>query len=471
MSEVYDVLVIGAGPGGYVAAIRAAQLGKKVGIVEKRKTLGGTCLNVGCIPSKALLDSSEEYHKILHKAQDHGIGVGKVSLDLNKLLERKNQVVKEVTEGVDYLMKKNKITRYEGFGKLLGGEKVEVSLVDGKKETLTAKNIILATGSVPIDIPSLPVDGKTIVTSDHAIDLRAVPKHLVVIGAGVIGLELGSVWRRLGAEVTVVELLPGLISNIDPQMGNLLQRSLEAQGIKFLFEHKVLGANLSKSGNKTSAKVKISAPDGKESELDADVVLVAVGRRPFIEGIGLETAGVQLTERKRIKVDSHFRTNVPGIYAIGDVVDGPMLAHKAEEEGVALAEQISGQAGHVNYDAIPFIIYTWPEMAWVGKGEEELRASGVEYKIGRSLFKPNARAKAMNEAEGQVKILADKKTDKILGAFVCGPRASDMIAELAVALEFGASAEDIARSFHAHPTLSEIIKEAAMAVDKWAIHA
>ncbi|TGK15135.1 dihydrolipoyl dehydrogenase [Leptospira fluminis] len=467
MAEEFDVLVIGAGPGGYVNAIRSAQLGLKTGIIEKRKTLGGTCLNVGCIPSKALLDSSEEYHKVLHKVQDHGIGVGKVSLDLNRLMERKNQVVKEVTDGVDYLMNKNKITRYEGFGKLLGGGKVEVSLVDGKKETLSAKHIVLATGSVPIDIPGLPVDGKSIITSDHAIDLRSVPKKLVIIGAGVIGLELGSVWGRLGAEVTVVELLPGLLTNVDRSFGNLLQRSLEGQGFKFLFEHKVLGAVPGKSG----AKVKIAAPDGKESELDADVVLVAVGRRPYIDGIGLEAAGVQLTERKRIKVDAHFKTNVPGVYAIGDVIDGPMLAHKAEEEGVALAELIAGQSGHVNYAAVPYIVYTWPEMAWVGKGEEELKAASVEYKTGKSLFKPNARAKAMNEAEGQVKILADKKTDKILGAFVFGPRASDMIAELAVAVEFGASSEDVARSFHAHPTLSEIVKEAAMAVDKWAIHA
>ncbi|EQA43973.1 dihydrolipoyl dehydrogenase [Leptospira broomii serovar Hurstbridge str. 5399] len=467
MAEEFDVLVIGSGPGGYVNAIRAAQLGLKTGIIEKRKTLGGTCLNVGCIPSKALLDSSEEYHKVLHKTQDHGIGVGKVTLDLNKLMERKNVIVKEVTDGVDYLMKKNKITRYEGFGKLLGGGKVEVSLADGKKETLSAKHIVLATGSVPIDIPSLPVDGKTIITSDHAIDLRVIPKKLVIIGAGVIGLELGSVWQRLGAQVTVVELLPGLLTNVDKSFGNLLQRSLEGQGFNFLFEHKVLGASSSKNG----VKVKIAAPGGKESELDADVVLVAIGRRPFIEGIGLEDAGVQLTERKRIKVDSHFRTNIPGIYAIGDVIDGPMLAHKAEEEGVALAELIAGQSGHVNYLAVPSIMYTWPELAWVGKGEEELKAAGVEYKTGKSLFKPNARAKAMNEAEGQVKILADKKTDKILGAFVFGPRASDMIAELAVAVEFGASAEDIARSFHAHPTLSEVVKEAAMAVDKWAIHA
>ncbi|PJZ75417.1 dihydrolipoyl dehydrogenase [Leptospira neocaledonica] len=467
MAEQYDVLVIGSGPGGYVGAIRAAQLGFKTGIIEKRKTLGGTCLNVGCIPSKALLDSSEEYHKVLHKTDIHGIGVGKVTLDLNKLMERKNTIVKEVTDGVDYLMKKNKITRYEGFGKLLGGGQVEVALTDGKKEVLSAKHIVLATGSVPIDIPGLPVDGKSIITSDHAIDLKAVPKKLVVIGAGVIGLELGSVWGRLGAEVTVVELLPGLLPTVDRSFGSLLQRSLESQGFNFLFEHKVLGATASKSG----AKVKIAAPDGKESELDADVVLVAVGRKPFIDGIGLDAAGVQLTERKRIKVDSHFQTSAAGIYAIGDVIDGPMLAHKAEEEGVALAELLAGQSGHVNYAAVPSIIYTWPEMAWVGKGEEELKAAGVEYKVGKSLFKPNARAKAMNEAEGQVKILADKKTDKVLGAFVFGPRASDMIAELAVAVEFGASSEDIARSFHAHPTLSEVVKEAAMAVDKWAIHA
>lgn len=467
MSAEFDVVVIGAGPGGYVCAIRSAQLGFKTAIIEKRKTLGGTCLNVGCIPSKALLDSSEEYHKALHKLEVHGITVGKVEVDLGKLMNRKDQIVKEVTDGVDFLIGKNKIKRYEGFGKVLSAGKVEVASSDGNKEIISAKHIVVATGSVPIDIPGLTVDGKNIITSDHAIDIRKIPKKMIIIGAGVIGLELGSVWARLGTAVTVVEFLPGLISNVDRQMGALLERSLTAQGMEFLFEHKVKGATTAKNG----VKVQIEDSKGQLKELEADVVLVAVGRRPFLEGVGLEEAGVVLTSRKRIQVDGHFQTSVPGIYAIGDAIDGPMLAHKAEEEGVALAELLAGQSGHVNYDAVPYVIYTWPEMAWVGKGEEELKAAKIEYKTGKSLFRPNARSKAMNEAEGQVKILADKKTDKLLGAFIFGPRASDMVAELAVAMEFGASAEDIARSFHAHPTLSEVIKEAAMAVDKWAIHA
>ncbi|ASV13161.1 dihydrolipoyl dehydrogenase [Leptospira santarosai] len=435
--------------------------------MEKRKTLGGTCLNVGCIPSKALLDSSEEYHKTLHKLEVHGISVGKVDLDLGKLMNRKDQIVKEVTDGVDFLIGKNKIKRYEGFGKVLSAGKVEVTSNEGNKEVINAKHIVVATGSVPIDIPGLTVDGKNIITSDHAINIRKVPKKMIIIGAGVIGLELGSVWARLGTAVTVVEFLPGLISNVDRQMGSLLERSLTSQGLEFLFEHKVKGATTTKNG----VKVPIEDSKGESKELEADVVLVAVGRRPFLEGVGLEEAGVALTPRKRIQVNGHFQTSVPGIYAIGDAIDGSMLAHKAEEEGVALAELLAGQSGHVHYDAVPYVIYTWPEMAWVGKGEEELKAAGIEYKTGKSLFRPNARSKAMNEAEGQVKILADKKTDKLLGAFIFGPRASDMVAELAIAMEFGASAEDIARSFHAHPTLSEVIKEAAMAVDKWAIHA
>ncbi|UZN06492.1 MULTISPECIES: dihydrolipoyl dehydrogenase [Leptospira] len=467
MSAEFDVVVIGAGPGGYVCAIRAAQLGFKTAIIEKRKTLGGTCLNVGCIPSKALLDSSEEYHKTLHKLEVHGISVGKVDLDLGKLMNRKDQIVKEVTDGVDFLIGKNKIKRYEGFGKVLSAGKVEVTSNEGNKEVINAKHIVVATGSVPIDIPGLTVDGKNIITSDHAINIRKVPKKMIIIGAGVIGLELGSVWARLGTAVTVVEFLPGLISNVDRQMGSLLERSLTSQGLEFLFEHKVKGATTTKNG----VKVPIEDSKGESKELEADVVLVAVGRRPFLEGVGLEEAGVALTPRKRIQVNGHFQTSVPGIYAIGDAIDGPMLAHKAEEEGVALAELLAGQSGHVHYDAVPYVIYTWPEMAWVGKGEEELKAAGIEYKTGKSLFRPNARSKAMNEVEGQVKILADKKTDKLLGAFIFGPRASDMVAELAIAMEFGASAEDIARSFHAHPTLSEVIKEAAMAVDKWAIHA
>lgn len=372
---------------------------------SKKKTLGGTCLNVGCIPSKALLDSSEEYHKTLHKLEVHGISVGKVDLDLGKLMNRKDQIVKEVTDGVDFLIGKNKIKRYEGFGKVLSAGKVEVTSNEGNKEVINAKHIVVATGSVPIDIPGLTVDGKNIITSDHAINIRKVPKKMIIIGAGVIGLELGSVWARLGTAVTVVEFLPGLISNVDRQMGSLLERSLTSQGLEFLFEHKVKGATTTKNG----VKVQIEDSKGESKELEADVVLVAVGRRPFLEGVGLEEAGVAITPRKRIQVNGHFQTSVPGIYAIGDAIDGPMLAHKAEEEGVALAELLAGQSGHVHYDAVPYVIYTWPEMAWVGKGEEELKAAGIEYKTGKSLFRPNARSKAMNEAEGQVKILADKK--------------------------------------------------------------
>jgi dihydrolipoamide dehydrogenase len=465
--ENYDVVVIGAGPGGYVCAIRCAQLGMKTAIIEKRETLGGTCLNVGCIPSKALLDSSEEFHKAKHGLDVHGITTGDVKIDVKKMIARKDKVVSEVTSGVDYLMKKNKITRYHGFGKLKSKTEVEIELSDGKKETIQAKKIVIATGSIPIDIPSLPVDGKQVITSDHAISLEKVPKHMIIIGAGVIGLELGSVWSRLGAEVTIVELMPRLLGSTDKQMASLAQRILEKQGLKFLFEHKVTGVE--KAGK--NVKVNVETPKGEKISLEGDICLVSVGRRPFTDNIGAKELGIEITDRGRIKVQPNgFQTSVENIYAIGDVVDGPMLAHKAEDEGIALAEKLAGKYGHVNYNAIPWIVYTWPEIAWVGKGEEELKAEGVEYKVGKYMFKPNARAKAMNETEGQVKILADKKTDKLLGVYIVGARASDMIAEAAIAFEFGASAEDIARSTHAHPTLSEIIREAAMDVDKWSIH-
>ena len=462
----FDLTIIGAGPGGYVAAIRAAQLGLKTAIIEKRKTLGGTCLNVGCIPSKALLDSSEEYHKALHKMGDHGIQVGEVQLDLSKLLSRKDKVVKEVCDGVDYLMKKNKIERFLGFGKLVSKNEIEITSESGTEKILS-KNIILATGSSPIDIPGFEIDGKQVVTSDHAINLPKIPKHLVVIGAGVIGLELGSVWMRLGAKVTVVELQSKLFGSADGQISSYMQRILEGQGFNFLFEHKVVGLDKKKD----SVIVKIVDKEGKEVKVDGDVVLVAVGRRPYTDGLGAKELGIEFTERGRIKVNPHtFQTNIPNIYAIGDVIEGPMLAHKAEDEGIALAEQIAGQAGHINYASIPWIVYTWPELAWVGYGEEELQAKGIEYKVGKSLFKANARSKAMNESEGQVKVLSDKKTDKILGVYIVGPRASDMIIEAAVAVEFNASAEDLARTVHPHPTLSEVVREAAMGVDKWSIH-
>ncbi|WCL51313.1 dihydrolipoyl dehydrogenase [Leptospira sp. GIMC2001] len=467
MMENYDVVVIGAGPGGYVCAIRCAQLGMKTAIIEKRETLGGTCLNVGCIPSKALLDSSEEYHKTKHKLDVHGITTGDVKIDIKKMIARKDKIVNEVTSGVDYLMKKNKITRYHGFGKLISTNQVEITSDAGKKEIIESKKIVIASGSTPIDIPSLPIDGKQVITSDHAISLEKVPNHMIIIGAGVIGLELGSVWSRLGAKVTIVELMPRLLGTADKQMSALTQRLLEGQGLKFLFEHKVTG--IEKSGK--NQKVNVETKTGDKIALEGDIVLVSVGRRPFADNIGAKELGIEFTERGRIKVQANqFQTNIPNIYAIGDVIDGPMLAHKAEDEGIALAELLAGKYGHVNYKAIPWIVYTWPEVAWVGHGEEELKEQGIEYKVGKYMFKPNARAKAMNEPDGQVKVIADKKTDKLLGIYIVGPRASDMIAEAAIAFEFGASAEDIARSTHAHPTLSEVIREAAMDVDKWSIH-
>ncbi|MEM7183110.1 MAG: dihydrolipoyl dehydrogenase [Spirochaetota bacterium] len=463
----FDVIVIGAGPGGYVAAIRSAQLGMKTAIIEKRATLGGTCLNVGCIPSKALLDSSEQYHMAKHGLEEHGVKVGSVKLDLKKMLARKDKVVKEVCDGVDFLMKKNKIERFHGTGSFVTNQQVEITNDAGEKETIQGKNIIIATGSTPIEISGFTIDGKTVVTSDHAIALEKVPNKMVIIGAGVIGLELGSVWNRLGAEVTVIEVMDRLFGTADKQMANYAQRLLDKQGLKFLFGHKVTKVETAKN----KAKVSVENAKGEVSELDADVVLVSVGRRPFADTLGAKEIGIEFTERGRIKVESNdFRTNVPGVYAIGDVIDGPMLAHKAEEEGIAVAEMIAGQSGHVGYHAIPWIVYTWPEVAWVGYGEEELKKQGIAYNVGKAIFKSNGRSKAMNEADGQVKILADKETDKVLGIYIIGPRASDMIAEAAIAFEFGASAEDIARSVHAHPTLSEIVKEAAMSVGKWSIH-
>lgn len=463
----FDLAILGAGPGGYVCAIRAAQLGMKVAIIEKRKTLGGTCLNVGCIPSKALLDSSEHFHHTKHKLADHGIKVKDVQLDLKKLLARKDQVVKEVCDGVDWLMNKNKVEKFHGHGKLISNTEISISKEDGTSETIKSKNIVIATGSVPIELPGFEIDGKQLVTSDHAINLPNVPKHLLIIGAGVIGLELGSVWSRLGAEVSIIELLPKLFGSADKQMSSLAQRIYESQGLKFYFEHKVTGVE------KKEKEVTLKAidPSGKEVSFKGDVVLVSVGRKPYTEGLGAKELGIQFTNRGRIQVDPHtYRTNIPNIYAIGDVIDGPMLAHKAEDEGIAVAEIIAGKPGHVNYMAIPWIVYTWPEVAWVGYGEEELKEKGIDYVVGRAIFKSNGRVKAMNESEGQVKVLAEKKTDRLLGVYIVGPRASDMIAEVALAFEFGATAEDIARTCHAHPTLSEVLREAAMAAGKWSIH-
>jgi len=464
----FDLAIIGGGPAGYVAAVRASQLKMSVAIIEKRATLGGTCLNVGCIPSKALLDSSEHYENAHKRFAEHGIQAAEIKMDVAQMMKRKDKIVAEVCAGVDFLMKKNKVERFLGLGSLVSATEVKISNpADKSEQTIKAKKIIIATGSVPIEIPPVPVDGKGIITSDHAIALTKVPKHMVVIGAGVIGLELGSVWRRLGAKVTVVEALPRLFGTADRQMSNLAQRIFEQQGIEFLFEHKVEKAEPKGKG----AVVTVKNSAGEPKAIEADVVLCAIGRKPYLEGLGLDKVGVKLTERGRIDVDFHnWQTSVPGVYAIGDCINGPMLAHKAMEEGVAVVEVIAGQAGHVNYDVIPGVVYTHPEVAWVGLGEEELKEKGIEYNVGRSFFKPNGRAKAMMESDGQLKILADKKTDRILGAYCVGAQAAQLIAELTLAMEFGASSEDVARTCHAHPTLSEIVKDAAESAGGWAIH-
>ncbi len=462
MSEAFDVIVIGAGPGGYVCAIRAAQLGMKVACVEKRETLGGTCLNVGCIPSKALLQSSEHYEEALHKLADHGVTVGSVKLDLARMQARKGEVVGANVKGVEFLFRKNKVTWLKGEGSITAPGTVSVA---GKE--YSAKRIVIASGSESIPLPGVEVDEKQIVTSTGGLELTNVPKHLVVIGGGYIGLELGSVWRRLGAEVTVVEFLDRLVPSMDLEVGKAFERILAKQGIKTKLKTKVMGATKSKKG--VTLKLE-PAGGGAAEELTADVVLVAIGRRPYVAGLGLDKVGVALDERGRIKVDGHYATNVPGIYALGDVIAGPMLAHKAEEEGVALAEILAGQKPHLNYGAIPGVVYTWPEVASVGETEEQLKARGVAYKIGKFPFTANGRARAMGDMDGFVKILADKATDKVLGAHIIGPDAGTLIAELVLAMEFGASAEDVARTCHAHPSLNEAVKEAALAVDGRALH-
>jgi dihydrolipoamide dehydrogenase len=462
MSEAFDVIVIGAGPGGYVCAIRAAQLGMKVACVEMRETLGGTCLNVGCIPSKALLQSSEHYEEAQHKLADHGVTVGSVKLDLARMLARKGEVVGANVKGVEFLFRKNKVTWLKGEGSITAPGIVSVAGKD-----YAAKHIVIASGSESIPLPGVEVDEKQIVTSTGGLELASVPKHLVVIGGGYIGLELGSVWRRLGAEVTVVEFLDRLVPSMDLEVGKAFERILAKQGIKTKLKTKVMGAAKSKQG--VTLKLEPAA-GGATEELTADVVLVAIGRRPYVAGLGLDKVGVALDERGRIKVDGHYATSVPGIYAIGDVIAGPMLAHKAEEEGVALAEMLAGQKPHVNYGAIPGVVYTWPEVASVGETEEQLKARGVAYKVGKFPFTANGRARAMGDMDGFVKILADKTTDKVLGAHIIGPDAGTLIAELALAMEFGASAEDVARTCHAHPSLNEAVKEAALAVDGRALH-
>jgi dihydrolipoamide dehydrogenase len=455
----FDLVVIGSGPGGYIAAIRAAQLGMRVACVEKDIALGGTCLNVGCIPSKALLDSSERYYQAKHDLAAHGVKVGNVELDLPTMLSRKDRVVKVLTQGVAGLFKKHKIERVTGSGRIASPTTVEVTNGEAKR-TLTTKRILIATGSAPIELPGLPFDGEHIISSTEALSLTTVPQRLLVVGAGAIGLEMGSVWARLGSQVLVVEFLDRIVPGMDRKMGEQLQKSLEKQGIKFRLQTTAKGATVS------DGKVRVSLDSqGKTSDDTFDVVLVAVGRRPYTEGLGANEAGVLIDARGRIPVDAHFQTNVAGIFAIGDVIPGAMLAHKAEDEGVAAVESMAGQAGHVNYDAIPNVVYTAPELASVGMTEEQAKEQGIEYKVGSFPFVANGRARSMNETEGQVKILADAKTDRVLGVHILGARASDMIAEAALAIELSASAEDIARTCHAHPTLPEAVKEAALAVD------
>ena len=462
----YDLIVIGTGPGGYVCAIRAAQLGLKVAVVEKRKTHGGTCLNVGCIPSKAMLHASEMFHEAGHGFAALGIDVPAPTLNLPAMMKHKQDTVDANVQGVGFLLKKNKVEAFHGLGTILGSGKVQVSAEDGTTQVLETKNIVIATGSESANLPNVAVDEQQIVTSTGALELAKVPGKLVVIGAGVIGLEMGSVWGRLGAKVEVIEYLDRILPGMDAEVAKQTQRILEKQGFTFHLGKKVTGAKSAKSGVTLSVE---PAAGGAAEEVKADVVLVAIGRRPNTEGLGLEAAGVAM-ERGRVTIGHHFETNIPGIYAIGDVVRGPMLAHKAEDEGVAVAEILAGKAGHVNYDVIPGVVYTFPEVASVGKTEEELKAAGVAYNVGKFPFTANGRARANRATDGFVKVLADKATDRVLGVHIIGAGAGEMIHEAAVLMEFGGSSEDLARTCHAHPTMSEAVKEAAMAVEKRQIH-
>lgn len=463
--DTYDLVVIGAGPGGYVCAIRAAQLGMSVAVIEKRPTLGGTCLNVGCIPSKALLESSEVFEATMNHAAEHGVVVGDVGLDLTGMMARKHGIVTELTDGIAMLMKKNKITVLTGTGRLTAADRVVVA--DDESETeIAAKHICLAMGSAAVDLPFLPVDGERVVTSTEALSFETVPKRLVVVGAGAVGLELGSVWRRLGAEVTVIEMLPTITPFADKQMAKTLERALTGQGLEIRLSTRVTAAKVLK----TKIKLTVESDKTGAETVDCDRVLVAVGRRPVTTGAGLEEAGIILDDAGRVAVDDHLRTNLPNVYAIGDLVRGPMLAHKAEEEGIAVAEHIAGQPGHVNYDVIPNVVYTDPELAMVGRTEAELKEAGIPFKAGRFMFRANGRAKSLGAEVGMVKLLAHKETDELLGAHMVGPRVSELIAEAAMAMEMRASAEDLARTCHAHPTLAEVVKEAALAVDTRALH-
>ncbi|XP_068660563.1 dihydrolipoyl dehydrogenase, mitochondrial-like [Aristolochia californica] len=466
-SEENDVVVIGGGPGGYVAAIKAAQLGLKTTCIEKRGSLGGTCLNVGCIPSKALLHSSHMYHEAEHSFASHGVKFSQLELDLPTMMSQKDKAVSNLTRGIEGLLKKNKVNYVKGFGKFVSPSELAVDTIDGGSTTVKGKNIIIATGSDVKSLPGVSIDEKKIVSSTGALALSEVPKKLVVIGAGYIGLEMGSVWGRLGSEVTVVEFASDIVPTMDSEVRKLFQRTLEKQKMKFMLKTKVVGVDTSGEGVKLTLE---PAAGGEQSIFEADVVLVSAGRVPYTAGLGLDKIGVQTDKVGRITVNHQFATNVPGVFAIGDVIPGPMLAHKAEEDGVACVEFIAGKEGHVDYDMVPGVVYTHPEVAYVGKTEEQVKASGVEYRVGKFPFLANSRAKAIDDAEGVVKILAEKESDKILGVHIMSPNAGELIHEAVLALQYGASSEDIARTCHAHPTMSEAVKEAAMATYDKPIH-
>ena len=465
MSEKFQAVVIGGGPGGYVCAIRLSQLGLKTACIESRGSLGGTCLNVGCIPSKSLLNLSEEFHKVKGLA-NKGIEVGDVKLNLDKMMKSKDKAVTVLTKGVEFLFKKNKVTYFKGYGSFKSQNEISIKDNENKETIIQSEKTIIATGSVATSLPGIEIDEQKIVSSTGALKLEKVPNKMVVVGGGYIGLEMGSVWSRLGSEVQVVEFLDHITPGMDKEISSEFMKILKKQGIKFNMQNKVEKIKKNKSGVTVSTVDK----EGNKNNFDCDVVLISVGRKANTEGLNLETVGVELDDRKRIKTDKSFKTNLENIYAIGDVISGPMLAHKAEDEGIAVAENIAGQSGHVNYDTIPGVVYTTPEVAAIGKTEEQLKDSKMKYKVGKFSFMANSRAKAIDDAEGFVKILADEKTDKVLGAHIIGPHAGELIAEIGVAMEFGASSEDIARTCHAHPTFSEAVKEAALSVDKRAIH-
>ena len=465
MADKFQAVVIGGGPGGYVCAIRLAQLGMKTACIESRGSLGGTCLNVGCIPSKSLLNLSEEFHKVKNLSSK-GIEVGEVKLNLDKMMKSKEKAVTVLTRGVEFLLKKNNVTYFKGVGSFKSKNEISIKDVNKNETSIFAEKIIIATGSVPSSLPGIDFDEKIIVSSTGVLKLDKVPKKMVVVGGGYIGLEMGSVWSRLGSEVHVVEFLDHITPGMDKEISNEFMKILKKQGIKFHMQHKV--DQITKKNS--SAVISTTDKDGNKKDFDCEVVLVSVGRKPNTKGLNLEKIGLNLDNKNRIQTDKYFKTNLDNIYAIGDVISGPMLAHKAEDEGIAAAENIAGQSGHVNYDTIPGVIYTTPEVASIGKTEEQLKDSNIKYKIGKFSFMANSRAKAIDDTEGFVKILADEKTDKVLGAHLIGPHAGELIAEIGIAMEFGASSEDIARTCHAHPTFSEAVKEAALSVDKRAIH-